>query len=70
MPTTLEDIHRKIIRETPVADRLRGLTPREILKLVPLEEFLQSVSEDEIDECLLKTKEKRATKPKPGRRRK
>jgi hypothetical protein len=41
MATTLEDIHRKIIRETPIEQRLEGLTPEDILKVVPLEEFLE-----------------------------
>lgn len=67
MATTLEDIHRKIIRETPIKQRLEGLTPKEIMEVVPFGEFVKDLPPEEIEKYLRKANKVKAKKrPRRG----
>jgi hypothetical protein len=72
MPYTMEDYKRELkdrlvkeftpelkeqlLKELTVKEKLKGLSPQEIVNEIPLEEFLQSISAEEIETCLKKIK--------------
>ena len=59
MPCTMEDYQRDYLKENihlvPLKDRLKGLTPGDLLKAVPPEDLERL--RDEIDKLLKKPKE-------------
>jgi hypothetical protein len=55
---TPEDKER-VLKELTVKEKLKGLSPQEIVNEIPLEEFLQNISAEEIETCLKKIKNRK-----------
>jgi hypothetical protein len=64
MVRTLKEMHRKLVKGAFVKERLEGLTAEQVLEVIPVEEFLKTLSPEQIEKYVQKAKPAKAPAPK------